>query len=122
MSRFLWMHNGGISHFGLIKKSILGFLSLEMINNIGGTTDTEYVGALFMELLPRKHQHANTCYSHLMDDYTIDELADTMNKTITTLIEIQIEAVRALGQELEPSSLNFCVTDGRSMVATRFRY
>jgi len=114
--RFLWMHNGGIAHFPQIKQKLISKLSQHVYKLVEGTTDSEHAGALFIDLLPRKR------YSDRPDafgDYTPDELVKTMQLTIETIMSLTYDNISH--DILEPSSLNFCVSDGKVVVAARFR-
>lgn len=46
--RFLWMHNGGISHFQQIKQILISKLTICTFKLVEGTTDSELAGALFI--------------------------------------------------------------------------
>lgn len=46
--KFLWMHNGGVAYFQDIKKRIISLLSNKILQMIDGSTDSQYVGALFI--------------------------------------------------------------------------
>ena len=48
MGKFMWMHNGGIAHFDVIKRSLLSTLPSNVYKNIYGTTDSEVSFGVFV--------------------------------------------------------------------------
>lgn len=50
--------------------------------------------------------------------YTANEMAEAMHKAVATIVGLQH---KRLGDKKKPNSLNFCATDGVSLVACRFR-
>jgi len=120
--QFMWMHNGVITDFHLVKKRVVGFLSDDIFNLVQGTTDSEYSFAVFLQILfnitgtkftttdpmkPTTQPQIPNC-SHTV-------LKDAMMKTISQLNQWIKEA----GSK-KSSMINFCITDGRSVVATRY--
>ncbi|MCH8344666.1 MAG: class II glutamine amidotransferase [Planctomycetes bacterium] len=102
--RFLWMHNGDIGQFDRIKRRLRQSLSDELYNFIQGTTDSEHAFAVFL----------NELTDH-MEDQSIDCLEKAVRATINQL--------NAWGEEVGasvPSHLNFAITDGQSVIATRY--
>ena len=100
---FLWMHNGLIDNFKGIKRKLRNTLNDSVYDSIEGTTDSEHAFALFLQYLQRYR-----------DDYDVDRLAKTLSKTIMKL------AHWSPGTQGSPSHCNFAVTDGHSIVASRF--
>lgn len=103
--RFSFMHNGCIAGFKQIKRALQQQLRDDVFALIEGTTDSEHAFALLMNQLPDP-----------MGEYTPQQLVDAVRSTINKLLDMQ----KAAGVE-GASSLNFAVTDGRSIIATRFR-
>ncbi|KAG9022538.1 hypothetical protein FS837_006301, partial [Tulasnella sp. UAMH 9824] len=101
----MWMHNGGIAEFTRLKRQLQSTLSDELYNFPQGNTDSEWAFALFLSMLTDPHA----------ESFTQHELRDAMLKTISTLNKWAREA-----NITEPSLLNFCVTDGHTVVATRY--
>lgn len=104
--RLMWMHNGQISQFSKIKRKLLAALPEPLFLMPMGQTDSEYAFALYL--------------SHLKDPETSEkfsyhELKEAMLRTIQDINQWSREA----GIE-EPSLLNFCITDGESVVCTRY--
>jgi glutamine amidotransferase len=102
--RFLWMHNGHVAEFRRVKRRLRESLGDEAYDLIQGTTDSEHAFALFLDGLGGRGGHVEA-----------EALEERMIATIRTLDgwgrEAGIEA---------PSFLNFAVTDGRSVVASRY--
>jgi ergothioneine biosynthesis protein EgtC len=102
--RFLWMHNGAIAQFSKIKRRLRQSLSDELYNFIQGTSDSEHAFAVFL----------NQISDHLSNS-SADELTRAMVATIHQLNKWSDEAGIT-----EPSYYNFAVTDGQTVVATRY--
>ena len=102
--QFLWMHNGSVAGFPKIKRRLRERLSDELYNFTQGTTDSEQAFALFLHKLSRH-----------FDDYSDQTLEGTMIATIQ-----QLRAWQAKAGIDQPSYLNFAVTDGHNVVATRY--
>lgn len=121
--RFMFMHNGGVANFSKIKRQLLARLSMSSYSLINGTTDSEHAAALFIDCLPGQNMHG---------DFTADQIKEALRQTVAVLVHLSSEV-----EEPEPgssstttsaerhrhiaSSLNFAVSDGRTVVATRFR-
>mmetsp|Transcript_129705 Transcript_129705/g.193069 ORF Transcript_129705/g.193069 Transcript_129705/m.193069 type:complete len:318 (+) Transcript_129705:37-990(+) len=121
--QFMWMHNGMIADFHLIKKNIIHFLSDDIFNLIQGTTDSEYAFVLFLQVLftklglkfqptdnkiiPSSNIQIQNCEPMI--------LKDAMDKTIRLLNQW----IRESGTK-NSSMMNFCVTDGSTVVSSRY--
>lgn len=103
--KIMFMHNGGIADFSLIKRSLQSVLSDEIFHTVQGNTDSEWAFALFLSKLPDPHAKS----------FTTKVLQQAVLDTIATLNNYAEEAGIT-----EPSLMNFCVTDGESVVATRY--
>ncbi|KAF2396065.1 N-terminal nucleophile aminohydrolase [Trichodelitschia bisporula] len=111
--RHVFMHNGVISNFTDIRRELLRDISYDAFANIFGSTDSEHAAALYMTHLTG---HGNR--ESWQREYTLDEMLKAMMKTVVQILELQR---KVLGDRATPSSLNFCTTDGRRMLAIRFR-
>lgn len=100
----LWMHNGCIGEFLKIKRLLRASLEDEYYHMIQGATDSEHAFALFLNLLPKGWQEC-----------TNEQMAHAMEATIRQLDEWAKKVGVA-----SPSTLNFAVTDGNRIVATRY--
>lgn len=103
-NRLLMMHNGGIENFHKIKRTLRSRLSDTMYTWIKGQTDSEHIYALFLDkILPFEQQ---------LDVHLI---ANALEETLREIVQI-----KELHGLTEPSYFNLCVTDGKSIVATRY--
>ncbi|CAK5280516.1 unnamed protein product, partial [Mycena citricolor] len=103
--KLMFMHNGGIGQWEEIKRSLQKGLSDEIFNVVQGNTDSEWAFALFLSKLP--DANART--------FSPDVLRQAMLDTIASFNDLADAA-----GVTEPSLMNFCVTDGDTVVATRY--
>ncbi|CAE6539857.1 unnamed protein product [Rhizoctonia solani] len=103
--KLMWMHNGGIGDFHLIKRKLQASLSDELFAVPQGNTDSEWAFALFLSFLPNPKAKS----------FTPNVLKKAMLSCIAQLNRWAKEA-----KITEPSLMNFCITDGKSVVATRY--
>ncbi|KAF5374877.1 hypothetical protein D9758_000327 [Tetrapyrgos nigripes] len=101
----MFMHNGSIGEFPLIKRRLQQSLPDVAFNMVQGNTDSEWAFALFLSMLPNPDAKS----------FTTEILKQAMFKTIARLNELAEEA-----NITEPSLLNFCITDGETVIATRY--
>jgi glutamine amidotransferase len=102
--RFLWMHNGTIEGFNLIKRRLRQTLTDEIYHAIQGTTDSEHAFAVFLNLLDEETEKASAF-----------DLANGLVKTIW-----QLESWAADAGISSPSIYNFAITDGQNMATVRY--
>ncbi|KAH7311060.1 N-terminal nucleophile aminohydrolase [Rhexocercosporidium sp. MPI-PUGE-AT-0058] len=119
------MHNGYISDFTKIKRKMCEQMTQEAYEHIQGGTDTEHFAALLISFLcspdeaSKPHSENDIAVPLSWEDYhSIAEIQDALQKTISIIITIQTEL---LGAAAQPNDLNIAITDGRSLVACRFR-
>ncbi|AJT05318.1 BFH_collapsed_G0045570.mRNA.1.CDS.1 [Saccharomyces cerevisiae] len=110
-----FMHNGGISNFKGIKRKLLNHIKDEYLNFIQGSTDSECAFALFLDTLdklgydPKKQD----------GDFGNVALRKAMLRTIDYIRDWTKEANKNEAH-VEPSLLNFAVTDGSTVVVSRY--
>ncbi|EFP93124.2 hypothetical protein PGT21_016143 [Puccinia graminis f. sp. tritici] len=104
----LWMHNGNISGFTKIKRHLQNELSEEFFHFPQGSTDSEWAFALFLNELSKIADPKATSFPYV----TLKEVM------LLTIEKIKCWWVQAGVQE--PCRMNFAVTDGRSVVATKY--
>ncbi|KAF9186229.1 hypothetical protein BGZ51_002177 [Haplosporangium sp. Z 767] len=104
--RLMFMHNGHVANFHLIKRKVQESLSDEIYLSVNGNTDSEWAFAVFLSHLKTPKQTEPFCHS---------DLKDAMLKTIAKLNAWAKEAGIT-----EASMLNFAVTDGVSVVCSRY--
>ncbi|PRP74395.1 hypothetical protein PROFUN_10293 [Planoprotostelium fungivorum] len=102
--RYLFMHNGNISDFRKISRKAREGLSDDVYNNIQGNTDSELMFALFLNQIENMDRQ-----------YTPEELAEKLVRVLDHVVKLTREV-----SAQEPSLLNLAVTDGMSVVATRY--
>lgn len=117
----MWMHNGGIGGWKLgVKRKLVTDVSDRWFEGVGGSTDSEWAFALFLDSLEKlgvdvddevKQRHG---FGHTV-------LRKAMLKTIERIngyTRLLDEEVKSKGDVR--SLLNFAVTDGKSVVCTRY--
>lgn len=104
----LWMHNGELAQFSKIKRRLQAFLEDRFFHLPLGSTDSEWSFSLFL-------QHLSLLTDVEASSFNYKILQQAVLNTIKSINEWNEEAgIR------EPSLLNFCVTDGKSIIATRY--
>ncbi|KIR58710.1 hypothetical protein I312_102825 [Cryptococcus bacillisporus CA1280] len=103
--KLMWMHNGEINDFPKIKRALQQSLPEELFLYPSGYTDSEWAFMVFLSKL--KDPHARS-FTHV-------ELRDAMMETIHCINKL-CKGAGCTG----PSLMNFVVTDGCTVVATRY--
>jgi glutamine amidotransferase len=101
----LFMHNGVLGAYEDVVRRLETDLDQETYLGIRGTTDSEHAFALVQEKLG-----ADIC------DPTVDDLAQAVRDTVEYLDQLKHD----VGRGDETTTANFCLTDGKSVVATRY--
>jgi predicted glutamine amidotransferase len=104
--RIALAHNGDLAHFASMKFDLLSYIRPEIARRIEGTTDSEWIYALLCSQLADPRRTAS-----------VNELREAVEKTLRI-----IRAVRAKNDIHVSSSVNLFITDGESLVATRFAF
>ncbi|KAK3327380.1 nucleophile aminohydrolase [Cercophora scortea] len=116
----MWMHNGGLGGWKQIKRRLGARLADKWYLGVGGGTDSEWAFALFLDTLERMGHNPS---SQPEDGFGPTVLRKAMLKTIA-LINEMIDDIPASVVEAENvdtrSLLNFALTDGHSVVCTRY--
>ncbi len=102
--RLAFMHNGSIGGWQRLKRSFLQRLSDEAFHQIGGTTDSEHVFALFCDFLKEIDAASQT---------------ERMARALEATIRAVVAHTEAIGAE-KRTLLNLVVSDGERAVASRF--
>lgn len=104
----MFMHNGEVAQFNKIKRRLQAFLDDRFFHLPLGSTDSEWCFSLFLQHLSKLADVDSPSF-----DYK------TLHKaTLQTIDSLNTWAEDA--GITEPSLLNFVVTDGKSIVATRY--
>ncbi|KAG0261552.1 hypothetical protein DFQ27_002912 [Actinomortierella ambigua] len=104
--RLMFMHNGNVADFSLIKRKVVESLPDEIFLSVNGNTDSEMAFAVFLSQLENPRQ--TKPFGHAA-------LKEAVLKTIEKLNAWS----KAAGVK-EASMMNFAVTDGVSVVCTRY--
>ena len=103
--KYLFMHNGVVAGFLNIRRKILATLSEEAFNSVESfTSDSSICFSVFLDKLP-----------NMEELHSPEVLLRAIHETITTIRSIQDEA-GITGVSL----LNFVVSDGQNLIATRY--
>ena len=113
----MFMHNGGMDDFAAIKRPLLALLPDDIFHSVRGDTDSEHCFALFLWHLQQEGVELDLTPNMSKQCTDARHIAAALRATIETVYALQNEHC-----ELDQcASLNFCVTDGSSMVASRCR-
>lgn len=110
-----FMHNGGISNFKRIKRKLLSHIEDEYLNFIQGSTDSECAFALFLDSLEKEGCNPRD----KTGNFPHQAIRNALLKTIGYIRDWTKEANRD-EEYAEPSLLNFAVTDGSTVVVSRY--
>ena len=99
-------HNGGLTDFPKMKFALAAKCKPEIANKVEGTTDSEWIYALFLSMLD--DPFAN---------HTSEEIANAASKTIQ-----EIKTLRDQFHIDTHSVINLIISNGKSMIATCFTY
>jgi glutamine amidotransferase len=116
----MFMHNGGIGAFKQIKRRLALSLNEQWFTFVQGSTDSEWAFALFLDCLDKSGHHPNVEPGEGGFGHAV--LRKAVLQTIARINGFIKEAVGEDGVESEDSRslLNFAVTDGESVVCTRY--
>ena len=113
--RLLFCHNGRIDQFASIRRRFLEQVTDEAFEKIRGTTESECIFALFLTNLEEDDFAEGSPYSQTRP-FGAKRLVAALKRTLH-----QIENfLEELGLTEGYSTFNFSVTDGDTMVVTRF--
>ncbi|KAH6845430.1 nucleophile aminohydrolase [Chaetomium sp. MPI-CAGE-AT-0009] len=116
----MWMHNGGLGGWKQIKRRLGERLADKWYLNVVGGTDSEWAFALFLDTLERMGHDPS---SQPESGFGPTTLRKAMLKTIALINElidnIPESVVHAENVDTR-SLLNFCVSDGHSIICTRY--
>ncbi|KAF2104809.1 glutamine amidotransferase [Rhizodiscina lignyota] len=117
----MWMHNGGIGCWRLVKRRLAASLRDEWFVNVQGSTDSEWAFAVFLDCLDRMGYSPNS-EEYSTDGFGHAVLRKALLQTIERINGLIREVVQEQGMNGEDtrSLLNFAVTDGHSVVCTRY--
>jgi glutamine amidotransferase len=105
--RLVFMHNGHVECFGRIKRALVGRLSAEAYDSIKGLTDSEHVFALVVTRLQDPLRPA---------PFEPRELAAALLAAMTEIHGLLAD----FGIDAGFTTFNFALTDGETVVTSRF--
>lgn len=113
----MFMHNGGVSYFPKIKRKLCDLIQEKYFLFIQGSTDSEACFALFLDCLERLGVNP----ADPKGQFPSESLEKALLNTIEILVKLSLEAAREAGiSNPEPSLLNFAISDGESVVVSRY--
>ncbi|KAF1352879.1 N-terminal nucleophile aminohydrolase [Lizonia empirigonia] len=118
--RLMFMHNGGIGCFKQIKRRLAMSLNEQWFTLVQGSTDSEWAFALFLDSLDKAGVSPDAepgagGFGHSVLRKAILTTIERINGFIRDVV-----GEENMGNEDSRSLLNFAVTDGSSVVCTRY--
>ncbi|ROW02711.1 hypothetical protein VSDG_01688 [Cytospora chrysosperma] len=116
----MWMHNGGLGGWKYIKRRLGERLSDKWYLGVRGGTDSEWAFALFLDTIERMGLDPSSAPKKGFGPMV---LRKAMLKTIAQINELidQIPESTLHSENIDTRSLlNFCVSDGHSIICTRY--
>ena len=115
----MWMHNGNIGGWQYVKRPLADSLSDKWYHSVKGGTDSEWAFGLFLSILEEEGVDPS---SEPKRGFGRKTLREAMKKTIAQ-INAFVKAIpceHKLGEVETRSLLNFAVTDGHTVMVTRY--
>jgi len=116
------MHNGNIADFPLFKRRLQADLPDDIFATVKGNTDSEWSFALLLSkvrYLPSNHNPLIELSLQIPDPKSRSFSPEILRKAMLDTIASPNKYAEDVGVT-EPSLMNFCVTDGSSIVVTRY--
>lgn len=116
----MWMHNGGLGGWKHIKRRLGSLLADKWYLGVKGGTDSEWAFALFLNTLEQSGHDPSACPP---GGFGPTVLREVMKKTIAQINELTDSIPQSILQNEDVdtrSLLNFAVTDGHSVICTRY--
>ncbi|KAL2753912.1 hypothetical protein ACRALDRAFT_1062883 [Sodiomyces alcalophilus JCM 7366] len=116
----MWMHNGGLGGWRYIKRRLGERLADKWYLGVNGGTDSEWAFALFLDTLERMGHDPS---SQPPNGFGPTVLRTAVLKTIALINELidQIPESTIQAEDVDTRSLlNFAVSDGHSIICTRY--
>ncbi|KAF1957695.1 N-terminal nucleophile aminohydrolase [Byssothecium circinans] len=116
----MFMHNGGIGSFKKIKRRLALGLNEQWFTLVQGSTDSEWAFATFLDCLDKSGWHPDDVVEKGGFGHTV--LRKALLKTIERINALikEVVGLEGVGEEDSRSLLNFAVTDGESVVCSRY--
>lgn len=113
----MWMHNGGLAGFQSYKRRLGASLADKWYLSVQGGTDSEWAFALFLDSL---EQLGHDPSAAPVQGFGPTALRKAMLRTIARINEFTRAMAQKRGAKTGASLLNFAVTDGVSVICTRY--
>ncbi|KAM3548121.1 hypothetical protein MY1884_009039 [Beauveria asiatica] len=116
----MWMHNGGLGGWKYIKRRLGSQLADKWYLGVQGGTDSEWAFALFLDTLERLGHDPSACPP---TGFGPTVLRRALEKTIAMINELTDSIPKEIleSENVDTRSLlNFAVTDGYSIICTRY--
>lgn len=116
----MWMHNGGLGGWKHIKRRLGSHLADKWYLGVQGGTDSEWAFALFLDTLERLGHNPSACPP---TGFGPTVLRKAVEQTIAKINELTDSIPKELldGEDVDTRSLlNFALTDGHSIICTRY--
>ncbi|PHH83308.1 hypothetical protein CDD82_2278 [Ophiocordyceps australis] len=116
----MWMHNGNLGGWKYIKRRLADRLADKWYLGVKGGTDSEWAFALFLDTLQRLGYDASSCPE---TGFGPTVLRKAMEQTIAHINDLTDSIPHDIVQAEDVdtrSLLNFAVTDGHSVICTRY--
>ena len=116
----MWMHNGGLGGWKYIKRRLGDSLADKWYLSVQGGTDSEWAFALFLDTLERKGYNPSSPPPTGFGPTVLRQaMLATIKRTNDFIAEIPAKVIEE--EQVDTRSLlNFAVTDGHSVVCTRY--
>jgi len=116
----MWMHNGNIGGWRYVKRALADTLGDRWYLSVKGGTDSEWAFALFLDLMEKEGADPSSYPGP--EGFGQAFLRQVMMKTIAKINEFvrQIPKKHNVTDVETRSLLNFAVTDGHTVICTRY--
>jgi len=116
--QYSFMHNGGVADFDKMRREVTSLMGDDEAAWVKGNTDSEALAAVFYTHLGEETRLGPQAVQGPIDDVAL--LKRVLERTITDVLRTQKEVLKKSNQtNVEPSSLNLAVTDGRVLICCR---
>jgi len=114
----MWMHNGGIGGWNIVKRQLAASVGDKWFLGVQGSTDTEWAFALFLDSMEKQGYDPSSSPGDGGFSHTV--LRKALLRTIQRINEFTSQIPTEQKSEDAVSLLNFAVTDGHSVVCSRY--
>ncbi|KAI1003241.1 hypothetical protein K3495_g4967 [Podosphaera aphanis] len=119
-SSLMWMHNGGLGAWKHIKRKLGEHLADKWYLGVHGSTDSEWAFALYLDTLERMgHNPSSPPDTGFGPTVLRSAMLRTINQINSFVADIPSSIIEEENVDTR-SLLNFAVTDGHSVVCTRY--